>query len=159
VTGLPHIAVRHHVTVLIACIVLAILPGLAGSAFSPDAWYAGLEKPALTPPGWVFPIAWTALYISIGIALFIYLHTGARDRLALIAFGTQLVLNGLWSYLMFGRHEPGVALVDIALLWVAIVVTAVAFARRSRTAGLLLVPYLAWVSFASYLNIAIWRAN
>ncbi len=157
-TGLPHIAVRHHVVALIACLAISALPGVVGSAFEPDAWYAAVEKSSLTPPGWVFPIVWTALYLSIGIALYLYrLH--ATDRRALVVFAIQLVLNGAWSWLFFGLHEPGLALIDIALLWLSIIGTMVLFSRASRVAAVLLVPYLAWVSFASYLNFAIWRAN
>jgi tryptophan-rich sensory protein len=160
-TGLPNIAVRHHVAVLVGCVVLSCLPGLVGSTFQPDAWYAALDKSALTTPGWVFPIAWTALYISIGVALYVYLvHAPERARRpALAVFGIQLVLNAAWSWLFFGRHAPGAALIDIAVLWVSIVATIFAFMRHSRLAGLLLVPYAVWVTFASYLNFAIWRAN
>lgn len=157
-TGLPNIAVRHYAITFVGCLLIAFLPGATGSLFPPDAWYAALDKSALTPPGWVFPIAWTTLYVTIGISLFLYQGT-ERDRFASSAFAAQLVLNGLWSYLFFGRHSPGAALVDIALLWIAIVATIVGFARHSKPAAWLLAPYLAWVTFASYLNFAIWSAN
>lgn len=158
-TGLPHIAVRHYALTLVGCVLLAFLPGAVGSAFGPDAWYAAIDKSSLTPPGFVFPIVWSLLYLMIGVSLFAFLNTGERDRFALLAFGAQLVLNGLWSYLFFGLHAPGAALVDIALLWIAIVATIIAFARHSRLAAWLLAPYLVWVSFATYLNFAIWIAN
>lgn len=158
-TGLPHIAVRHHVATLIGCLVIAMLPGVIGSVFEPDAWYAALDKSALTPPGWVFPIVWSALYLSIGVALFVFLlHTDRRGP-ALAMFAVQLVLNGVWSWLFFGRHAPGAALIEIVLLWLSIAGTIALFSRASRLAAGLLVPYLAWVSFASYLTFAIWRAN
>ena len=160
-TGLPNIAVRHHVAAFIGCVVLAFLPGVVGSAFQPDAWYVALDKSSLTPPGWVFPIVWSSLYFSIGVSLYAYLlHAPARARRpALAVFALQLVLNGAWSWLFFGCHAPGAALIDIAVLWVSIVATIFAFMRHSRFAGWLLVPYGVWVSFASYLNLAIWHAN
>jgi benzodiazapine receptor len=143
---------------LAACVALAFLPGVIGSLFPPDAWYGALVKPALTPPGWVFPVAWTILYAMIGVALYVFLTQtppGAR-RGPLVAFAVQLVANGLWSWLFFGLHTPGAALVDIVILWLSILVTILAFWRSSRAAALLLVPYLAWVTFATYLNGAIW---
>lgn len=160
-TGLPNVAVRHHAAMLVGCVLLAFLPGMIGSSFGPDAWYAAIVKSSLTPPGWVFPIAWTTLYLAIGIALFVYLlHAPERTRRPTLAlFGIQLVLNGAWSWLFFGLHAPGAALLDIALLWLAIAGTLYGFARHSRLAAGLLVPYLAWVSFASYLNAVIWIAN
>lgn len=142
---------------LALCLVLAFLPGVVGSWFGPGEWYDGVTKSALTPPGWVFPIAWTTLYITIGVSLYLFLSRtppGAR-RVPLIAFGAQLVLNGLWSYLFFGLHAPGIALVEIVVMWISILATIIAFSRTSRAAALLLLPYLAWVSFATYLNAAI----
>lgn len=143
---------------LAACLALAFLPGVIGSLFPADAWYDALTKPALTPPGWVFPVAWTILYATIGISLYVFLvqtPPGAR-RGPLVVFAVQLVANGVWSWLFFGLHAPGAALVDIVILWLAILATILAFSRTSRAAALLLVPYLAWVSFATYLNAAIW---
>src|SRR5436189_4186739 len=141
-TGLPRLSLRRHALVLAGCIVTSFLPGALGSRFAPDAWYAHLARPALTPPGWVFPIAWTALYLTIGIALFSFLlHTTGRERrVALALFAIQLVLNGAWSWLFFGRHAPGVALLDIVLLCVAIAATSFAFGRHSSLAGRLLLP-------------------
>ncbi|MBL9014137.1 MAG: tryptophan-rich sensory protein [Myxococcales bacterium] len=146
---------------LAACLALAFLPGVIGSQFPPDAWYGGLVKPALTPPGWVFPVAWTILYATIGVALHVFLvqTPPSARRGPLVAFGVQLVGNALWSWLFFGLHAPGAALVEIGLLWAAILATILAFSRTSPTAALLLVPYLAWVSFATYLNAAIWYGN
>ncbi|MBA2539324.1 MAG: tryptophan-rich sensory protein [Deltaproteobacteria bacterium] len=160
-TGLPNIALRHHAALLLGCIVASCLPGVIGAQFEPGEWYAQLEKSALTPPGWVFPIMWTALYISIGVALYIYLvHAPARGRRgALAVLAGQLVLNAAWSWLFFGRHLIGTALVEIVVLWVAILATMFAFARHSRFSAKLLVPYLVWVTFATYLNFVIWLGN
>jgi tryptophan-rich sensory protein len=94
----------------------------------------------------------------IGVALFIAIVQGGRRRV-IAAFTVQAVLNALWSWLFFGRHAVGAALVEIVVLWVAIVATIAVFARESRAAAWLLVPYLAWVSFATYLNFEVWRLN
>ncbi len=159
-TGLPTIAVRHHLATLVGCLLIGLLPGAVGSAFTPDAWYFALEKSSLTPPNWVFPVAWTSLYLMIGVSLYAFLiNADGKCRPALVMFAIQLVLNAAWSWLFFGQHEPGLALVDIVLLWLSIAATAVLFGRASRLAGVLLVPYLLWVSFATYLNVAIWAAN
>ena len=143
---------------LAACLALAFVPGVIGSLFPPGDWYAGLAKPALTPPGWVFPIAWTMLYATIGVALYMFLAQtppGSR-RGSLVLFGVQLALNAAWSWLFFGLQAPGIALVEIVVMWLAILATIIAFSRTSRPAALLLVPYLAWVAFATYLNAFIW---
>lgn len=148
----------HGVVRFLACLALAFVPGVIGSLFPPGDWYAALDKPAVTPPGWVFPIAWTILYALIGTALFVFLRDTAPGsrRGPLLVFAAQLVGNALWSALFFGLEAPGVALVEIVLLWLSILGTIIAFARSSRTAALLLVPYLAWVGFATYLNASIW---
>jgi translocator protein len=143
------------------CLVVSFVPGIVGGRFEPGAWYAALEKPDLTPPGWVFPVAWTALYAAMGVALYLYLRAPARPipRVPLALFGLQLGLNGAWSWLFFGRQRPDLALVDIGLLWIVLALTTWAFWRRRRVAGALLVPYLLWVSFATYLNAAIFMLN
>lgn len=160
-TGLPHVAVRHHAVLLIGCLIISALPGVVGSQFQPGEWYAGIEKSPLTPPGWVFPVVWTSLYAMIGIALYVFLvHAPERARRpALVVFGIQLALNAAWSWLFFGLHTTGLALVEIVVLWLSIVATIVLFRRHSRGAALLLAPYAVWVGFASYLNFAIWYAN
>ncbi len=148
------------VLLLVACLLIAFLPSLVGGRFGPGDWYQSLAKSSLTPPGWVFPVAWTALYFMIGVSLFLYLTgPGRSEVLPLALFTVQLVLNALWSYLFFGLHEPGLALVDIAALWLAILATTLTFWYRRPAAGALLLPYLGWVTFASYLNFAVWRLN
>ena len=151
------------ISTLLGCILVCFVPGIVGSRFQPGDWYDTLEKSSLTPPGWVFPVVWTLLYLLMGIALWRFVEATRAARSArhrgLVWFGTQLVLNGLWSYLFFGLHRPGAALVEIALLWLAIAASLLAFARRSRVAAALLAPYLAWVSFAAVLNVTIWRLN
>ena len=135
-----------------------------GSAFTyPNVatWYAGLQKPAWTPPGWLFGPVWTALYAMMAAAAWLMWarHGLAGARLGLGLFFGQLALNAAWSVIFFGMRSPGAALVEIALLWAAILGTVLAFRSRSRVAAWLMVPYFAWVSFAAVLNYSIWRLN
>lgn len=124
-------------------------------------WYVGLEKPSWNPPNWVFGPVWTGLYIGMAIAAWlVWRRKGLADAwLPLLLFGLQLFLNAAWSALFFGMRSPGIALADILMLWIAILATIVAFRRVSNLSAALLVPYLAWVSFATALNWCIWRMN
>lgn len=150
---------------LAVCLGATMGVGFAGSMYTAPAignWYAGLQKPPFNPPNWVFMPVWTALYAMMAVAAFLVWRAGFENRWtrpALLAFVVQLGLNFLWSLLFFGRQQPFYALLDIAALWIMIVVTMVLFLRVSRPAGLLLVPYLAWVTFASVLNFELWRLN
>jgi benzodiazapine receptor len=157
-SGWPNVSFARYAALVIGCLAAGLAPGLVGARFQPGAWYEQLARSPLTPPGWVFPTVWTVLYLMIGIALFIVIIEGGR-RLALVAFGMQAVLNAAWSWLFFGRHAVGAALVEIVVLWLAIVATIAVFARHSRAAAWILVPYLAWVSFATYLTFEVWRLN
>lgn len=135
-----------------------------GSLFTTPAipgWYASLRKPSWTPPNWLFGPVWSVLYVAMGTAAWlVWRERGfAGARLALTLFFAQLILNALWSILFFGRKTPGAALVEIAFLWVAVFATMAAFWQISRAAGWLFVPYLWWVTFASFLNYSIWRMN
>jgi len=132
-----------------------------GSWFQPGVWYAGLVKPALTPPGWVFGLVWTLLYAMMGTAAWLVWRTlGVSDAFVPLGlFLGQLALNALWSYLFFGLQRPGLAFLGIVALWLAILATSMAFWRSHPPAGLLLLPYLIWVSFATYLNFQFWRLN
>jgi tryptophan-rich sensory protein len=161
VSGWPNVSLKRHAVLLLACVLVSFVPGAFGAAFGPGEWYEQLAKSALTPPGWVFPIAWTLLYLMMGGALygFLVLAPPHARRLPLALFALQLVLNGLWSWIFFGEHAVGAALVEIVALWFSIVATMIAFARHSPTSARLLVPYLAWVTFATYLNFAIWSMN
>lgn len=143
---------------LVFAIVACESAGLIGSIFTSPAipgWYAGLIRPEIAPPNWIFGPVWTTLFALMGIAAFLVWKNG-RDRqevkIALIIFGGQLILNTLWSIIFFGLHNPGAALLEIVFLWLAILATIIAFARISRPAAWLLAPYILWVSFAAYLN-------
>jgi benzodiazapine receptor len=151
--------------ILVVALVVSLLPGVIGSVFTAPAipiWYAGLVKPSFNPPDWLFGPVWTALYLMMGIALFLVVKNGMKERqvrIAVALFLAQLFLNGLWSYIFFGLRSPGWALVEIIVLWIFILLTIVACFRVSRAAGWLLVPYILWVTFAAVLNGAIQRLN
>ena len=152
------------VAALVASFVVCIGGGAAsGLATPPGDWYASLAKPAWTPPPWVFGPAWTLLYAMMAVAawrLWRRRHARPRDsRRALAFFAVQLALNFAWTPVFFGMQRPDLALVVIVLLWVAIAATIVLAWKACRTAAALLVPYLAWVTFATALNTAIWRLN
>jgi benzodiazapine receptor len=139
--------------------------GFIGSIFtikSISGWYTGLKKPRFTPPDAVFGPIWLILYLLMGIALFLIWRLGTGEvinRVALIVFSGQLILNVLWSELFFGRRSPDAGLVNIILLWIAILLNIILFFKISVAAGVLLIPYLLWVSVATYLNGGILALN
>jgi len=149
------------ITGLVISIIICLGVGFIAGRFQPGEWYQSLAKPAWTPPGWVFPVVWTLLYIMMGIAAWlIWKQNGfAAVSLPLSIFILQLVFNGLWTVFFFGLKMPGLALVDIALLWTAILFTIILFWSKQSLAGVLLLPYFVWVSFASALNYSIWNMN
>jgi len=121
-----------------------------------------LVKPSFNPPSWVFGPVWTLLYILMGIAAFLVWQKGWDSRFvraALVLFAVQLILNGMWSILFFGMQSPGLALVEIAILWLSILATLLLFWRVVPFGGMLLLPYAAWVTFAAVLNGSIWILN
>jgi tryptophan-rich sensory protein len=146
---------------LILFVVIAFIPAIFGGLFGPGEWYRGIAKPSWTPPGWLFGPVWTLLYILIGISGSLAWggSEGRQRTVAFSVYGAQLLLNALWSWIFFGLRKPGLAFVDIAALLVLIVANIVLFLPISRAAGLLLVPYALWVSFATALNLSIWRLN
>jgi translocator protein len=124
-------------------------------------WYEELRRPDWAPPGWVFGPVWTLLYLTMGVAAWLVYdapRSGLR-RMALALFAVQLALNFLWSPVFFALRQIGWALAEMALLWVAVGATMAVFFKVRRAAGLLLVPYWAWVTFAAVLNFALWRLN
>lgn len=153
---------------LIVFIALAELAGVIGSVFTTPSiptWYASLIKPSFQPPAWVFGPVWTTLFALMVIAAYlVYMKGGEKlwtkqKKVALALFSGQLILNILWSVIFFGWNNPGLAFVEIIALWLAILATIIAFAKVSKPAAWLLVPYILWVSFASVLNFAIFWLN
>jgi tryptophan-rich sensory protein len=135
--------------------------GVASLFTTPEipTWYARLVRPAIAPPNWVFAPVWTALYILMAFAGWrVWKKTGWRAP-EMAMFGVQLALNFAWSVIFFGLHAMRIALIEIAVLNVAILATAIMFFRRDRLAGLLFLPYLGWTLFAAALNQAFWKLN
>jgi translocator protein len=169
---------------LIISILLAQMAGLLGSlATRPniEIWYRSIEKPVFTPPDWVFPVVWPALYLLMGIAAWLVYRTPERRsrefwgegasyesmflpkrpsrKTALGVYGIHLVFNGLWSFLFFGLQMPGLAFVEILILLTLIIYTTRLFYRIRPSAGYLMLPYVLWVCFATVLNGTIWWMN
>jgi translocator protein len=146
---------------LAAWIAVSFVPAWFGQQFTAPEWYRELERPAWSPPSWLFGPVWTALYTLMGVAAWLVWLQRHRRAVgaALGVFLLQLVPNALWSYLFFGLQRMDLALADIGLLWVLIAVTVALFWRVRRAAALLLLPYLAWVTFATALNAALLRMN
>lgn len=150
---------------LIVCIGVCQLAGVIGSVFTMEnipTWYASLNKPPLQPPNWLFGPVWITLYTLMGISIFLVIKNGLNKpgvKSAAGLFAVQLVLNTLWSIVFFGMHELLMSVFIIAALWIMILLTMLKFKPISFTAAVLLLPYLLWVSFASYLNSAILVLN
>jgi tryptophan-rich sensory protein len=146
---------------LLGWIFICGLAGIFGAQFEPGAWYELLQKPSWTPPNWIFPVVWPILYILMGISAWLLRKT---EKVSLTGteftwFYMQLILNALWSWIFFGAQLIATGLAEILLLWIAILFTIFLFWNRNRIAGMLLIPYLLWVSYASALNFAIWQLN
>ncbi len=139
------------------CLAVGIVAGLV-TAPAVIEWYPTLAKPSWTPPSWLFAPAWTVLYILMAVAAWLVWKAG-NAKAALILFFGQLLLNLAWSVLFFGARSPGLGLIDVTAMWLAIAATIFAFAFRSRLAAFLMVPYLCWVSFAAALNASIFMLN
>jgi len=145
-------------------ILVSLSAGGIGSFFTASSiptWYSTLNKPFFNPPNWIFAPVWTTLYILMGVSLYLVLvaKTKKDKRVPITIFATQLVLNTLWSIIFFGLKSPLIALIEIIFLWITILFTIKQFNQISPISSYLLYPYLAWVSFASLLNLAIFLLN
>jgi len=150
---------------LVIALALPLLVGFTSGMFTMEGvktWYLTINRPTWNPPNWVFAPVWTTLYILMGIALFLVWKSDSSAELKKIAialFIVQLFLNFCWSLIFFKWQQPGWAVVELAALWITILLTIFAFAQVNKTAAWLLVPYISWVSFAGILNYTIWRLN
>jgi len=172
----------------ITSLIICQMAGILGSIFTMpkiNTWYATLNKPSFTPPGWFIGLVWTILFFLMGISLYLVwsknweiklppesdrkkawnrisekLWFGSwREENAALIFALQLALNILWSVVFFGLRSPGFAFFEILMLWFAILYTIINFYRISKPASYLLIPYILWVTFASFLNFMVWRMN
>ena len=147
------------ISLIVFLIVCLSVSGVGGAitATSVDTWYQALEKPAFNPPDWVFAPVWTALYLFMGVAAWRIWRFRAlmAARIALLVFGLQLCLNVGWSFLFFGLQQINFGLVEIVILLFGIISNMILFWRLDRFAGLLFVPYVAWVSYATILNASL----
>ena len=146
--------------VLLGFVLAAFGAAVPAGLWPPAEWYASIAKPTWNPPAWVFGPVWSTLYLLMGIAAWRVWRGAHAERVAALQlWWVQLALNALWSPLFFGLQRLDLALLEIAFLFAAIAATAVRFWRIDRAAGLLLAPYLAWVGFASFLNLTLWSLN
>jgi len=157
---------------LLLTILICEFAGIIGSIFTIEnipTWYAGLAKPFFAPPNWVFGPVWITLYFLMGVALYLVWEHGfskpkaapvkKKTKKAIFIFAIQLALNTLWSYLFFGQKNPLAGLIGVILMWIAIAFTIRAFYKIDRRAGIVLLPYILWVSIALTLNLAVWLLN
>ncbi|HEX8835169.1 MAG TPA: TspO/MBR family protein [Abditibacteriaceae bacterium] len=178
--GSGHADGKSSVYTLFGWLALCYAAAFFGSQFSPssagtDVWYASLNKPSWNPPGWVFGPVWGTLYTLMGVAAWLVWKAGkstssggatsgahqarGRTALPLTLFVLQLCANALWSFFFFGLRNPGLAFADICVLQLAIALTIWSFWKVNRLAGMLMLPYIAWVTFASVLNFTLLRMN
>jgi benzodiazapine receptor len=156
---------RNDLLKLIVSLITCQLAGFIGSLFTSPAiptWYASLKKPSFNPPNWVFSPVWITLFVLMGISLFLIWRKTLEDkkvRIAILFFAVQLVLNVCWSVIFFGLKSPFFAFIEIIFLWIAILLTILKSYKVSKTAGVLLIPYILWVSFAAVLNFFLWNLN
>lgn len=148
---------------LIISIAIPLGVGAASAFLTMDSMqtFASLNKPPLSPPAWLFPVAWSILYVLMGIASYLVSESGkpARSRTALTFYGIQLVFNFFWSIIFFNLEAYLFAFIWLIVLWVLIIITAFLFYRISKPAGYLMIPYILWVTFAAYLNFGIFLLN
>ena len=138
-----------------------LLAASSGAIFRAGPWYSHLRKPSWRPPNWLFGPVWLVLYVMIALSGWIVWRSAPADQalVPMLVYGVHLVFNALWSFCFFGLRRPGLALVDMSALWIMILLSILVFFPVSAVAAALLLPYFAWVSFAWFLNRAIWRLN
>ena len=149
---------------LIISIIIPLLVGGASAFLTRNsmATFESVAKPPLSPPGWLFPVVWTILYTLMGIAVYLVVTSNATQkdkRTALTIYGVQLFFNFLWSIIFFNREDFLFAFIWLVALWALIIANIILFYRISKPAGIMLIPYLLWVTFAGYLNFAIYLLN
>lgn len=153
---------KQSIKIIISILIPLIIGGVSGAITASEipTWYLTLNKPSFNPPNYLFGPVWTTLYILMGISWHLVSKaTPDRKTKLVVIYILQLILNFLWSIIFFGFHAPFMALIEISLLWATILIMIITFYKENKVAGLLQVPYLLWVSFATTLNFAIWQLN
>lgn len=152
---------RNKYLALIGWLALTFSAAAGGAFVSVDGWYSTLARPVWNPPDWIFGPVWTTLYCLMAVAAWrVWQHGGWKaQRKPLLLYLVQWALNAAWTPLFFGLHRPGLAFAEIVPLALAVLATGVAFGKADRVAGILMLPYALWVSFAAFLNYTIWRLN
>lgn len=146
---------------LITCLAIPLAVGALSSLLTQNSMktFASVNKPPFSPPGFLFPIVWTILYILMGIASYLVVVSGKPNEKALTVYGVQLLFNFFWPIIFFNLERYLLAFIWLVLLWLLIAKTISLFYKISKPAGYLLLPYLLWVTYAGYLNFFIWRLN
>jgi benzodiazapine receptor len=149
------------IIVLMGFVGICFLAATTSAMFRPGDWYEQLRKPAWRPPNWLFPPAWTLLYLTIAVSGWLVWRTSgfAGAAFPFAIYLVQLILNASWSPIFFGMRRPDLAFIEVVMLWLSIIATIAAFHRVNAVAAYVLLPYLAWVTFAAALNLTIWRLN
>lgn len=147
-----------NILVFVACLVACVPPALSGLLFKPGDWYAALDKPWWTPPNAMFPVVWAVLYLSMSVAA-ARVATLPDAPFLLALWAVQIAFNSLWSGVFFGLRNLRAGFLVLAALWLAVLVTTLAYLRADLLAGLLFAPYLTWVCVALALNFSVWRRN
>ncbi len=146
---------------LIICLAIPLAVGGLSALLTRDSMetFESINKPSLSPPGWLFPIVWTILFILMGIASYLVITSGKPNRAALTIYGVQLAFNFLWSIIFFNLGLYLFAFILLVMLWLLILINIILFCQISKPAGYLMLPYLLWVTFAGYLNFSIYLLN
>lgn len=146
---------------LILCLIIPLAVGGLSAFLTRNSMtsFETLTKPPLSPPGWLFPVVWTILYLLMGFASYLVLTSGKPSTLGILAYGAQLFFNFLWSIFFFNQEKYLFSFIWLVVLWFLILATTILFYRNTKTAGYLLIPYLLWVTFAGYLNFGIYLLN
>ena len=149
------------IILLIVSIAICVLAGFIGSLFNTSikTWYATLNKPFFNPPNWLFAPVWTALFVLMGISLYLVWTSKKKTGTAFYLFSAQFVLNILWSFFFFYLQNPLYGFIEIIILWIFILLTILEFKKISKTAAYLMIPYICWVSFAAILNFSLMVLN
>lgn len=153
---------KFNVTGLLISIAISLGVGVLSGLITLGSFntYSNLQQPALAPPGWLFPVVWTVLYILMGMSAYlVYISDNEQKYIGLAVYGLQLIFNFLWSIIFFNLGHPLFAFVWLVILWILIVAMIISFYKVNPTAGLLQIPYLLWVTFAGYLNLSIYLLN